>query len=246
MVLADHEVSRTRAVGTSALREASNAGGFLLSVLRETGIDIAVISGNREAELTAIGASSALGNDMDSLIVDIGGGSTEFIHCRGKKVLRVMSIPLGVVKLLEIHVRSDPPVARELEEIISGVSHMVRDLNGYLAEEMADNAVFIGTGGTATTLASLDLGLETYDRQKVHMHRVSLDRARELILSLSKMPQEERASFRGMEKGRADLIIPGIILTITLMETLGFREMMISDYGLLEGLLIEVAGEVPK
>lgn len=241
-----HGVGRAMAVGTSALREADNAGEFLQQVLNETGMNVEVISGRREAELSAKGVLSSIGDVPSSLIVDIGGGSTEGMACEGRKVMKRITVPVGVVKLMERHLRTDPPSREELgslQEDIEKVSAVLREEAG---DFIKGDTVLVGTAGTATTLASMDLGLERYDAEKVHMHEIPLERLKGLSGMLESLPLGERKKARGLEPSRADLIIPGLRLTINLMEELGFRRILVSDHGLLEGVLLELAGGVSR
>jgi exopolyphosphatase/guanosine-5'-triphosphate,3'-diphosphate pyrophosphatase len=235
---------RTRAVGTSALREAENSGEFLSSIKRLTGLEVEVISGKEESELTALGVVSAVPGAENSLIVDIGGGSTEvMLHSSGVPAMSA-TYPVGVVKLLERHIMSDPPSAeglRSLEEECRGFSSRVREEFGH---RMDSGTVLIGTAGTMTTLAAMDLGLEAYSRERIHQHEIPLERLRSAAAKLASMPCAKRALLRGLETERADLIMAGIILTINMMETLGFYKLLVSDSGLLEGLLIKLSVEV--
>jgi exopolyphosphatase/guanosine-5'-triphosphate,3'-diphosphate pyrophosphatase len=106
-----------------------------------------------------------------------------------------------------------------------------------------ENGELIGTAGTASTLAAIDLGLERFDPGRVHNHMISIGKLNRMFAMLKPLPLAERAGVRGLEPQRADLIIPGIILTISLMENLGFTSMLISNAGLLEGIVLEIAGE---
>jgi|Deesub1362A_J573_1020465.scaffolds.fasta_scaffold00027_12 exopolyphosphatase/guanosine-5'-triphosphate,3'-diphosphate pyrophosphatase len=242
-------VRHVKAVGTSALREAKNSGEFLNRVLSETGINIEVISGQKEAELTAKGVLSSLPLDKKqqmSLIVDIGGGSTEWILCREEEVLRRGTIPVGVVKLVDKYIKSDPPSKEEIQGLgveAEGVAETVKkNVIAYTDSDM----ILIGTAGTATTLAAIDLELEDYSREKVHGHEISLDRLKELFFMLVSLSLKDRSNVKGLEPERADLIIPGILLTIKLIEALNGRNILISDHGLLEGALLTLSMEVQK
>jgi exopolyphosphatase/guanosine-5'-triphosphate,3'-diphosphate pyrophosphatase len=202
-----------------------------------------VVSGHREAELTAKGVLSS--TEMpSSLIIDMGGGSTEWILCRGRDVLRFGSIDAGAIRLLERHIKTDPPSKREIDalrEETGRVSGLIEDgLSGLIEAD----AELVASAGTAATLASIDMGLESFDPARVHMHPISLDRLIKLSEVLSSLTLRERAAIRGLEASRADLIIPGIVFTIKLMETLGFSRLVVSAYGLLEGALLDLSAEV--
>jgi exopolyphosphatase/guanosine-5'-triphosphate,3'-diphosphate pyrophosphatase len=237
---------RLRAVGTSALREAKNAGDFLSRLKEMTGIDVKTVSGQEEAELTAMGVLSASHDISTSLIVDIGGGSTELIFCSLKDTIARETLRAGVVKLLEKHIRSDPPSADDMRSLDAECEDVANDARDRFQNHIRGDTVLIGTAGTATTLAGMDLGLEIYDRKKVHMHKIPLERLRTISENLISLPLKERALTKGLEPARADLIIAGIRLTIKFMERMGFSDILISDHGLLEGVLLSIAEEVPE
>jgi len=244
-LMTHHNVTRIRALGTSALREASNSKEFITNVYEKTGISIDSISGLREAELTAKGVLLAFRDTNErSLIIDIGGGSTEWILCRKEMTSSLSSsIPVGVVNLHESFIISDPPSKRNVDSLEGEIDRWIMSVQSRISHDLSAPTTLLGTGGTITTLAAIDLSLEHYVHEKVHMHTIPLKRLfdmRDLLLSL---PLEERGKVRGLERGREDLIIPGILLTIRWCELLGFREIVVSDYGLLEGILKESRDE---
>jgi exopolyphosphatase/guanosine-5'-triphosphate,3'-diphosphate pyrophosphatase len=241
-------VKTTRAVATSALREAYNADIFIRRVLADSGISIEVISGEKEAELTLKGILSSFPDSSliicrSSLIVDIGGGSTEWILCKGKNPVDMGSIPIGVIKLHENFIKTDPVSEADISalsrEILSSLEILKRKARHYIDRKTC----FIGTAGTFATLASLDLQLETYSREKIHLHRIPLSRLHDMRKRLLALPLRERRNVVGLEPERADLIIPGIQFTINVMESFTFDELTVSEYGLLEGVLIEARKE---
>jgi exopolyphosphatase/guanosine-5'-triphosphate,3'-diphosphate pyrophosphatase len=240
--MASYGVSHVKAVGTSALREAENSGEFVEKAFHETGIRIEVISGMREAELTAKGVLLDFKGTTGPLIIDIGGGSTEWIIHKGESPV-CGSLFLGVVTLLERFIKTDPPSPHEIASVIREIDSQLLPLKSEISGRSMHVTDFIGTGGTITTLAALDLGLKEYDHEKVHMHGISLDRLYHLRDMLLSLPLSRRKDITGLEKERADLIIPGILLTIRFMEFLGFGMVTVSDCGLLEGLLKEMNDE---
>ncbi|HBR21406.1 MAG TPA: exopolyphosphatase [Nitrospiraceae bacterium] len=243
-IISIYGILHVKAVGTSALREAKNSEEFMRRVLSETGINIEVISGEEEAELTARGVIFDLPETDSSLIVDIGGGSAEWIFCRNSSPVEMGTIPTGVVKLFDNHIKSDPPskadtvsLRRETEIILSRIKTQM----GHLINS---RAVFIGTAGTITTLASIDIGLESYDHEKLHRHNISLEKLYDISGRLISIPLSERKKMIGLEPERANLIIPGILFTINIMELFGFDNILVSDDGLLEGVLIKLSERV--
>jgi exopolyphosphatase / guanosine-5'-triphosphate,3'-diphosphate pyrophosphatase len=174
------------------------------------------------------------------LVVDMGGGSTEWILLRRGSAPLMASIPIGVIKLSGKYLKSDPAVQKEVDELENEIMSVLENLHMRIGRYFDNNILLIGTAGTFTTLASLDLELEQYAREKIHMHRIPLERLLTLFRRLIALPLEERKKTKGLEPERADLIIPGIIFTISTMKYFGFREITISDYGLLEGALLDI------
>jgi exopolyphosphatase/guanosine-5'-triphosphate,3'-diphosphate pyrophosphatase len=247
-VIKSNDVRTVRAVATSALREALNSNVFIEKVLADAGISITVISGEKEAELILKGVLSSfpdlrLNRNQSLLIIDIGGGSTEWILCRGEYPVAMGSIPVGVIKLHEKYIKTDPVSKEDISalnrEIISSIEILKKNTGNHINRETR----FIGTAGTFSTLASIDLHLEIYSREKIHLHRLPLTKLFNIRNKLIAFPVRERTKITGLEPGRADLIIPGIQFTINMMESFGIDELTVSDYGLLEGVLLETLKE---
>lgn len=245
-----YKVKRVKAVATSALREASNSNIFLKRASADTGIPIEVISGEKEAELILKGVFSSIPDSelrtMNSeLIIDIGGGSTEWIFCKGKNLIDMGSVPIGVIKLCKI-IKTDPVSEADIRELNREIISILEGLKIKIGQHIERNTLLIGTAGTFATLASIDLGLETYSRERIHLHRIPLRRLRDISRRLLALPMKERKNIRGLEPQRADLIIPGIQFTINTMEYFNFNELIVSDYGLLEGALLEIEKDIPE
>jgi exopolyphosphatase/guanosine-5'-triphosphate,3'-diphosphate pyrophosphatase len=240
VLMKSHRVEDCIVFGTSALREADNAQEFLTSVTSSTGVQVRVLSGDEEAELTLRGVINFLGEPHGAyLIVDIGGGSTEFIlSCDGEARYK-KSIAFGVVKLFEEFLPSDPIQKRELnalneklEREISKVADEVRPIHALHDIRLA------GTAGTITTLAAIDLSLDKYRRDKVHLHILNLQRLKDIFSLLTSLTLGERKLIRGLEEGRADIIIPGAAFVILILEKFHKRKLIVSDSGILEGAMI--------
>jgi exopolyphosphatase / guanosine-5'-triphosphate,3'-diphosphate pyrophosphatase len=247
-IISKHCVKHLKAVATSALREASNSDVFIKRVSAEADISIEVISGEEEAELTLKGiilsfpASLSL-NHQPLLIIDIGGGSTEWILYTENSPVEMGSIPVGVIKLTDSFMKTDPPSKDDITELNRGIASHLSKLKIKIGNRINKQTLLIGTAGTFTTIASVDLGLETYSREKVHLHRLSLNSLRAISNRLIELTLNERKKVKGLEPERADLIIPGIQFTINIMDFLNFEELTINDYGLLEGVLFEMLKE---
>ena len=225
-------------VATSAVREAMNREEFLAEAARETGLALRVIDGREEARLTLLGVRHGLRLGLRRVLaIDIGGGSTEFVLARGEVIEGIVSTGLGVVKLTEQYLVSDPPTVGELRGLKEVVGTRIDRLRGELPG--LEGAQFVGTAGTVTTLAAIDLALVTYDRQKIQGHCLRLVRVLELLDRLAALPLRERRGIPGLEPGRADIIVAGAAILAVSMERLGYHELRVSDDGLREGILLD-------
>lgn len=230
-------VEEIPAVTTSAAREAKNRTEFLDRARREAGIDLVVISGEVEATLTALGVAHALGpGHATMLIVDIGGGSTEFTAFEQGRVTGYVSLPIGVVKLTEAHLKGDPPSREELQSASTSIRQSIRQVPPSL--NIPPAAILVATAGTPTTLAAIDLGMTTYDGERVTGHRLSRKRIQELLDHLCSLPLRRRREIVGLESARADVILSGTLLTREILDLLSFDELTVSDGGLREGVLL--------
>ena len=258
-LISSHGVKRVRAVATSALREASNAGAFIQNVLDNTGISIEVISGEKEALMVLHGILFSLqdaGQTMSAFslpslkkdfagifVLDMGGGSTEWVLHRKDPPVQAGSIPVGVIKLAQRFIRSDPVSGNEIAELQNEIGAVVAKLASSIPDLTAGNIRLIGTAGTFTTLASLDMGLDTYVREKIHLHVIPLERLQNMSRELLSLTLKERQKVKGLEPERADLIIPGLQFTIKFMDFFHFPVLTVSDYGLLEGAMLGMEEE---
>lgn len=230
-------VTQIRAVGTAAFRQAINGEEFARKIRVATQLPLEIISGEREAEFMAVGVLSALDPEPDkALIVDIGGGSTELVLCANQKVLWSCSLPLGVVRLTEGYVNpveQQKAIAAVLDEFF-GKMAVTCEAHGINPTTLA----LVGTAGTVTTLAALDLRMKEYDWQQINNYTLSLVKLKYWQNVLSPMAPDERETLPGMETGRGDLIMAGIEIMLCLMQQLETDSLIVSDFGILEGLLL--------
>lgn len=234
-----HHVEQVRAVGTAAFRQAVNGDAFSRAVTAKTLLPLEIISGEKEAETMTAGVLSALDPvPENSLIIDIGGGSTEFVLCAGRTVVWSFSLALGVVHLTETY---KDPEDRQL-----AIANSVSTLHDKLVRVCKHNQIepeslsLVGTAGTVTTLAALDLKMSSYDWRMINNYTMTLAKLahwQELLLPLS---VAEREALPGMEEGRGDLIIAGIEIVLALMQKLNSGALTVSDFGILEGLLLSL------
>ena len=227
-------------VATSAVRDAANRDEFLDSVKREAGFDVELISGEEEARRTMLGIRSGLPVGVaDVLALDVGGGSTEFILDSPCQNPVVRSIDIGVVRLCERLLHHDPPTDGEVQQAREWVA---KETKAAVAEMGSyQTATFVGTAGTITSLAAMAQKLPTYEPARIHNYRLRLDTIQELEQTLLSRRKADRVGLPGLEKGREEVIAAGAIIIRTVMETLGVSNVLVSDLGLREGVLIELA-----
>ncbi len=237
-VVADH----TLAVATAAMREADNSEAFATTVEQETGISICIIPGEDEAAISLAGACAVLPahTRADMLLFDIGGASTEFIRARDARACNAVSRKLGVVRLVEAHLHSDPPSGSDYQAMkqtaLTHLHDMTADWGGQAAP-----AYLVGTAGTVTTLAATELDLCPYDASVINNHLMSRAAFLKLRDQLLAMTHEERQAIRTIEQGRGDLIIAGLAIVEAVMDHWGYNEMVVVDAGLLEGAWLKIS-----
>ena len=239
-VIESYRVDHCAVVATSAVRDANNRDEFLDRVKREAGFEVEIITGEEEARRTMIGIRSGLPDGVTSVLaLDIGGGSTEFILDRPGHRPIVRSIDIGVVRLCERLLRHDPPTAEEVQR----AGDWVRSEAGTAVSTMSRPAglAFVGTAGTITALAAMALKLPSYQSTRIHNYRLSLGTIRDLEQVLLSRKKSERVGLLGLESGREEVIAAGAIIMMTVMATLGLFECLVSDLGLREGVLLNLA-----
>jgi exopolyphosphatase/guanosine-5'-triphosphate,3'-diphosphate pyrophosphatase len=236
-------VDAVAAVATSAVRDAGNRNEFLDLVKREAGFEIEIITGDEEARRTLLGIRSGLPIGVtDVLALDIGGGSTEFILDRSGKTPIVRSIDIGVVRLCERLLHHDPPSDDEVRQAREWVA---RKTNAAVADmDHYHTATLVGTAGTITSLAAMAQRLSAYEPARIHNYRLQLDIIQELEQELLSRKKTDRVGLPGLEKGREEVIAAGAIIIRTVMETLGISSVLVSDLGLREGVLIDLASRI--
>jgi len=239
-IMSRFEVDKISAVATSVLREAKNSSEFLVKVKDITGLKIKVISGREEARLTASGMLIDMPPPKSALMLDIGGGSTELIFMKDGKALAVQSLDLGVVYLADKYMISDPPLTGDLMRMDEEISGKIHSSIKSFKKLVSRNTVFIGTAGTVTALAALSRNLRRFNHNKIHKSILTVDKVRNIFSALSVMPSKERAEHVPFELARLDIIVPGTLILLKLLESFGLRELTVSNYGLLEGALIDL------
>jgi exopolyphosphatase / guanosine-5'-triphosphate,3'-diphosphate pyrophosphatase len=229
--------TRTLAIGTSALRDAENGEAFLGEIEWSYAFSTRMLNGIEEASMMLRGVAAGRDEPLtDTLLVDIGGGSTELVLSENGGVPHAVSIDVGCVRLTERHLASDPPTRAELEAAAD-------DVRAALPVRPARAAV--GVAGTVTTLAALDLGLESHDPERTHGHRIPRGSVARELERLAAMTVEERMRVPGIEPGRAPVIVAGLIVLREVLEAFELEEIEASERDILHGAALEAA-ELPE
>ncbi|MER7662515.1 MULTISPECIES: Ppx/GppA phosphatase family protein [unclassified Streptomyces] len=239
-IIKEHGAQKVRFVATSASRDAENREDFVRGVLDILGVEPEVITGDQEAEFSFTGATKELAGDEERLVVDIGGGSTEFVIGR-HAVEAARSVDIGCVRLTERHVRSDPPAAAEIAAIRADIEAAL-DL-AELTVPLSGAGTLVGLAGSVTTVAGIALGLDTYDSTAIHHARISYEKVAEVTRRLLESTHDERAAIPVMHPGRVDVIVAGALVLLAVMERIGAREVVVSEHDILDGIAWSIAAE---
>jgi exopolyphosphatase/guanosine-5'-triphosphate,3'-diphosphate pyrophosphatase len=240
-VIDEQGVERAVAVLTSAVRDAANGEDFLARVRAQRGgLDARVIGGDEEARLTFLGATSERGPDdaMPTLVIDVGGGSTELVVGSGDEVSFHVSTQAGVVRHAERHLATDPPTRAELRALAEDVREIYAEAVPQPVRRTANAAIAVA--GTATTLGAIDLDLEHYSPDGVHGHVVSVTACRRILERLAAVPEVERRRVRGLHPDRAPTIVAGVVMVVEALELFGLDSTAVSDHDILRGAALEV------
>ncbi len=224
-------------IATSAVRDADNGSAFIAELRERFALSARVLDGSEEARLTYLGATSESLPSEPTLVVDIGGGSTELIVGSGSEISFHDSLQAGVVRHTERHIAGDPPTALELEELAADVRGLIDAAVGPGVEARHGIAV----AGTPTSLAAIELGLEPYDPSRVHGHTLALPSIQRMLSRLASVPLAERVEIPGLHPDRAPTIVAGVVILIETMRTFGLEEISVSEHDILYGTAIVAA-----
>jgi len=246
-VIKEHGAERLRFVATSASRDAENRDEFVRGVLDILGVEPEVVSGDQEAELSFTGATRELAGRDDLatpyLVVDIGGGSTEFVVGDGR-VRAARSVDIGCVRMTERHlvrdgVVLDPPGEERVAAVRADIEAALD-----LAEQsvpLGEARTLVGLAGSVTTVSAIAQNLAAYDSEAIHHSRISYDRVREITETLLRSTHAERAAIPSMHPGRVDVIGAGALVLLSIMERIGASEVVVSEHDILDGIAYKVA-----
>ena len=232
-------VERRRLVATSATRDAADRQRFLDGVRDLLGVEAEVLSGQAEAAAAYRGATAGLVGDEPTLVVDIGGGSTELIYGDGVASPAMVSLDIGCVRLFERHLHTDPPTAAEVAALRADVAAHLDRVGEVLDPGAAERVV--GVAGTVTTVAAIALGLDAYDPRRIHRATVDAAGIAATAGKLAAMTVAERAALPVMAKGREDVIAAGALLFDLLISTFQIEQVVASETDILDGVLLGLA-----
>jgi exopolyphosphatase/guanosine-5'-triphosphate,3'-diphosphate pyrophosphatase len=245
-------VTRARAVGadrvwafaTGAVRRALDGPAFAAELAAAAGVPVEVLSGEREATLAYRAAVYGLGcGDTPVLVTDIGAATTELTTGRGDAIAAAVSVPLGALALTEAHLHEDPPGARAVAAVVAAVDAALSGVPS-LVSARGRAPSLIASGGTATALAAIDLGLARYDPSRVHGHRLGRDVVAALAERLIRMPAAERAGLGGLDPGRAAILPAGALVLDGILRHANAGEVLVSDHGVRHAYLRERLADV--
>jgi exopolyphosphatase / guanosine-5'-triphosphate,3'-diphosphate pyrophosphatase len=233
------EPDRVVAVATSAVRDSENSGAFIGELRERFALSASVLDGEEEARLTYLGACADHRATERTLVIDIGGGSTELIVGSGADIAFHASLQAGTVRHTERHLSDDPPTPSELERLADDVRGVIdAQLSGHAIARAREG---IAVAGTPTSLAAIDLHLEPYDPEVVQGHRLSLATIQRMCSELAAVPLEERLQVTGLHPDRAPTIVAGVVILIQAMRAFGLSEIEVSEHDILYGAALEAA-----
>jgi len=240
-VMDGHGVERVRMTATSAARDASNRDDFFAAATAAVGVTPELLGGDEEGRLSFLGATSELDpDDGPFLVVDIGGGSTEFV-VGSTEPDGVLSTDIGCVRITEKFLHSDPPAAEELSQAFDVVRGHLDDV-ARVIPSVADVRRFVGLAGTVTTMAAVELGLADYDRDRIHHFVLTRAAAEDVFRTLATESRRQRIHNPGLEEARADVIVGGAIIVCAIMRYFELAECLVSEADILDGLVLSLRG----
>jgi exopolyphosphatase / guanosine-5'-triphosphate,3'-diphosphate pyrophosphatase len=224
-------------IATSAVRDADNGSAFVAELRERFALSPRVLDGEEEARLTYLGATSESLPSEPTLVVDIGGGSTELVVGSGSEISFHDSLQAGVVRHSERYISGDPPAASELEELATDIRGLIESSVGAGVEARAGIAV----AGTPTSLAAVEMELEPYDPSRVHGHTLALPSIQRMLSQLASVPLAERVEIPGLHPDRAPTIVAGVVILVEVMRAFGLEKITVSEHDILYGTAIAAA-----
>ena len=243
-IIATNGVERIRFCATSATRDASNRALFIDGVREILGVDVEVIPGTEEAALSFMGATKVLkGAQAPYLVVDIGGGSTEFV-LGTESVVAAKSVNIGCVRMSERHLKTTPAGARAVAKAVEDIDEAIADAAKTV--KIKEAKTLIAVGGTATTVAAAALGLTEYDRHAIHLAHIPAQKVHEIAQRFSLMSRDEIAALGYMHPGRVDVIAAGSLILSRVLIATGATEFVASESDILDGIAWRLSEPIPE
>ena len=241
-VMDRHGVERVRMTATSAARDASNRDDFFTAAKEVVGAPPELLTGDEEARLSFLGATSELSpDDGPFLVADIGGGATEFAVGVPPEPEGVLSTDMGCVRLTEKFLHSDPPLPEELSQAFDVVRGYLDDV-ARVIPSAKEARRFVGLAGTVTTMAAVEQGLPAYDRDRIHDFVLTRAAAEDVFRTLATERRADRIHNPGLEEARADVIVGGAIVVTAILRYFEFDECLVSEADILDGLVLSLRG----
>lgn len=229
----DYECEKIYCMGTSALRDSKNRSEFIKRAKDEAGIDVNVVDGEIEAKLGFSGVTNGIDKEGDILVIDIGGGSTEFIFGNKEGIERNVSINIGALRLTEKYL-SEGYSDSAFSDMRKFINEQIKDIVAYLNEK--EIGCVCGIGGTITSLSAVNQNLEVYSMEKVHGSVITRKEVQKMMDKFVSCSDEERKHINGLQPKRADIIAAGTEILICIMDNLSKKEVVVSEYDNLEGI----------
>jgi exopolyphosphatase/guanosine-5'-triphosphate,3'-diphosphate pyrophosphatase len=239
--MVEYGVECYRAVATSAVRDAANRDWFVQKIYESTGVRVDVISGQEEAHLSFLGATSEMGERLKEgiLVVDVGGGSTELILGDEGGIRLSASKDVGCVRMSERFLKSDPPTEEEIARMMEHITITLQDV-AQRAKAIGFN-LMMGTAGTITNLSAVNMGLRKYDPEEIHLSRLTREEIQKIFYHLGSLNVAQRKKVVGLEKKRADVMVGGTGVVLAIMEMLEMDELVVSEKDILDGIVLELS-----
>ena len=238
-LLDQHKVKKIRMTATSAARDATNSNDFFDMAEKIIGVRPELLTGIEEGNLSFIGATKELNPEQGPfLVMDIGGGSTEFVF-GSQENQGTISCDIGCVRLTEQWIKNDPPLPEELSSCLSIVERHLDDVKREIPEALTA-ATLVGLAGTVSCAAAVEQGLKDYDRDKIHHFKLTKEAAEDVFRTLATETRTQRLDNPGMEADRADVIVGGLCVLVKVMRSFGFKECLVSEADILDGLVLSL------
>ena len=222
-------------MGTSALRDSKNGNVFVNRAKQKTNINVEIISGNEESNLGFMGVLEGLDTDEQILVIDIGGGSTEFIVGDIEGIKFAKSENVGALRMTEKFLAKDPIDTNEFSNMSKFIYREIKDTIDYIKSKQIKKIV--GIGGTITSLSAMNQELEVYSMEKIHNSEVSIKNIKDILQNLKQMTLNDKKTLKGLQPKRADIITAGVEILNIIMENLEIEKIIVSEYDNLEGLM---------